>query len=647
MGNSFDSRYRQQGSRPFKPNLQRLDSEQTQRKTTPNDFEVETVMLDDSGNASTLSGAKSRYIVRYRSEEERLAHQLEQTQTKLRMALEQGHKLRAKTNRIEDELKTLKIQQSQGEISDSQWKKKFCDLDKQHKNLKEDFDVLVARNKNGRDFLRQQEEVIGLLSEELQKERVDKNDLLHGSLSSLSKLSESGSKDKKAKKLVQQLEIDKHLLEERLRDLTERNQRGREYLNKLEIEKRQQENIIAELETDLHNAKSERNELFTRLGMSSSIRLLENQEFIDFSDENRPTTMIDRYQKLYDNEWADTFTELTEGHRIPEQQAIQTLLDIMSISFQHCQTLATSQLDDIEKTLREFNATAESMEGKEFITFLKAQRKMKYGYNIEAIKKSLESQLHSMLPIVEPKTATKNYISAVIDLCWFLNVQDPPCTISLDLRRGEPFQTDKYRVYRQSGKQVDYVVWPVLYLHQGGGVLCKGVAQAQLEKHDQDEDEPIIVTTLMPLAGDTGQPTTEIDTSADHWNSEDRDQANKAHYVNYPSTTSNDMLFVKSPSIPDPLAFEETEITVAKNGSTQNALTEEADKTRNNEYFAKIEMNGTEIVNEDGSPYQYLYAQVNKPKTQKQNNFFTSYKNRTDVEYEEVEYSADECITRF
>ena len=38
----------------------------------------------------------------------------------------------------------------------------------------------------------------------------------------------------------------------------------REYLGKLELEKRQQENIIAELETDLHNVKSERNEFMNK-----------------------------------------------------------------------------------------------------------------------------------------------------------------------------------------------------------------------------------------------------------------------------------------------------------------------------------------------------------------------------------------------
>ena len=31
----------------------------------------------------------------------------------------------------------------------------------------------------------------------------------------------------------------------------------------------------------------------------------------------------------------------------------------MQITFQHCESLATSHLDDIEKTLRDFNTTAE------------------------------------------------------------------------------------------------------------------------------------------------------------------------------------------------------------------------------------------------------------------------------------------------
>ena len=45
---------------------------------------------------------------------------------------------------------SLKAELDQGEMSDPQWKRKYADLDRQHRNLQEDFDVLVARNKNGR-----------------------------------------------------------------------------------------------------------------------------------------------------------------------------------------------------------------------------------------------------------------------------------------------------------------------------------------------------------------------------------------------------------------------------------------------------------------------------------------------------------------
>ena len=66
--------------------------------------------------------------------------------------------------------------------------------------------------------------------------------------------------------------------------------------------------------------------------MSSSIRLHENQEFIDFTDENKASSMGERYLQLYDNEWNDAFTELSRGHNMAEREVIQTLLDILTVS---------------------------------------------------------------------------------------------------------------------------------------------------------------------------------------------------------------------------------------------------------------------------------------------------------------------------
>jgi hypothetical protein len=41
------------------------------------------------------------------------------------------------------------------------------------------------------------------------------------------------------------------------------------------------------------------------------------------------------------------------------------------------------------------------------------------------------------------------------------------------------FDTDSFRHYTKSGSTVDYVVWPVLFLHEGGPIICKGVAQGK------------------------------------------------------------------------------------------------------------------------------------------------------------------------
>ncbi|XP_052219016.1 uncharacterized protein LOC127836420 isoform X1 [Dreissena polymorpha] len=44
-----------------------------------------------------------------------------------------------------------------------------------------------------------------------------------------------------------------------------------------------------------------------------------------------------------------------------------------------------------------------------------------------------------------------------------------------------PFQRGKFREYTARGFYLEYVVWPVMYLHQGGPMLGKGVAQGTSE----------------------------------------------------------------------------------------------------------------------------------------------------------------------
>lgn len=68
------------------------------------------------------------------------------------------------------------------------------------------------------------------------------------------------------------------------------------------------------------------------------------------------------------------------------------------------------------------------------------------------------------------------------EICWFAVAQDPPVVIGSAPRQGTKLNTELYKAYTSSGLLVEFVVWPPLLLHEGGPVLCKGVAQGYNEQ---------------------------------------------------------------------------------------------------------------------------------------------------------------------
>ncbi|XP_060571876.1 kinesin-1 heavy chain-like [Ruditapes philippinarum] len=261
-------------------------------------FEVETVKLS-SNNTSRASSfnRSSRYIKRYRNEEEKLLDMLHEREAVIKSAVKQGQELRAKCNRYKEELDSLKAF-SDVDMTDVEWKKMYNQLDKKNRDLKEELDIITARNKNGRDQLNQQTEVIQQLNAELQRERIEKQRLLSNSLNSLQSI---GVKDKKGKLQITQLEVDKRLLQERLNDLAVRNQRGREYLSKLEAEKREQEALFASLKSQLRLEKEEKEKLKSRVEILSSNRDISAIEddssnlYAQVNKSNKDTTEIEHH----------------------------------------------------------------------------------------------------------------------------------------------------------------------------------------------------------------------------------------------------------------------------------------------------------------------------------------------------------------
>lgn len=78
---------------------------------------------------------------------------------------------------------------------------------------------------------------------------------------------------------------------------------------------------------------------------------------------------------------------------------------------------------------------------------------------------------------IQPTASIDNFVSLTTELCWLMSIQDPPMFMKTKFKKNEPFEKQTYSEYTCPGDKNDYLVWPPLFLYQGGGLVCKGIAQ--------------------------------------------------------------------------------------------------------------------------------------------------------------------------
>ncbi|XP_052675647.1 uncharacterized protein LOC128157230 isoform X3 [Crassostrea angulata] len=79
-----------------------------------------------------------------------------------------------------------------------------------------------------------------------------------------------------------------------------------------------------------------------------------------------------------------------------------------------------------------------------------------------------------------PKTRfpkTTHFAERCVELCWFMQTTQPPIHLSARIPNDGRMNNDIFRAYMKSGTEVDYIVWPAMYLHENGPLLSKGIAQ--------------------------------------------------------------------------------------------------------------------------------------------------------------------------
>lgn len=107
--------------------------------------------------------------------------------------------------------------------------------------------------------------------------------------------------------------------------------------------------------------------------------------------------------------------------------------------------------------------------------------------NLSNIKDMLKSSYEGMGALVfesffrklilDCKKSVEPFIKECVRICWLMVNMDQPIYIKFSKKRGSKFDRNLFRCFSRSGQKVDYNVWPALFLHKNGPLICKGVVE--------------------------------------------------------------------------------------------------------------------------------------------------------------------------
>ena len=81
--------------------------------------------------------------------------------------------------------------------------------------------------------------------------------------------------------------------------------------------------------------------------------------------------------------------------------------------------------------------------------------------------------------IGEDEKTVSAYVHECFQICWLMSIQDPPVVLGSQPQSGSRFDTSLYKAYTSSGTTLEFLVWPAMFLYEGGNILSKGVAQGR------------------------------------------------------------------------------------------------------------------------------------------------------------------------
>ncbi|XP_060552376.1 coiled-coil domain-containing protein 89-like isoform X2 [Ruditapes philippinarum] len=216
-----------------------------------------------------------------------------------------------------------------------------------------------------------------------------------------------------------------------------------------------------------------------------------NPDIADLSDKNRPTKLAEKNTELYDNEWTDAF-EVFQTKYATEKETIEKLLQMLQDIKVECDQIAQEQVQKLTEAMKLKRSTQRIPD--HIFKQLKDFRRFTAEESLpEVIEKCLHKVRFKDYQKFLRDEGVLKFFKGCVELCWFMNVQDPPLVFGHTPKKNDEFDGNYFKFYTSTGSKFEYMVWPALLLKENGAILSKGVAQAsfgqKLGRKDQKTEE--------------------------------------------------------------------------------------------------------------------------------------------------------------
>lgn len=281
------------------------------------------------------------------------------------------------------------------------------------------------------------------------------------------------------KNRVQDLQNDNQILKKRNQQLQFDLEESRKENYQLNQQVSSLEYRVEKINKSYEQEKEEKEKALTRLSSVAGERLrFNNPAIADLSDENRPNKLAEKFSELYDNEWTE-FYEKLEGLESTEEEKIGQIVQILQGTFNISSSLAKHQ----RKVLIQAITHPEYMESKDSESGSPPEGVMSKVIDLQKRTASLAFEdlkkkiLEKYSHVAENSSAKIKFFERCSQLCWMMAIQDPPMHLDFGPDKDSVIDKNVFRLYTKSGENVDFVVWPAVFLHQNGPIVQKGVLQ--------------------------------------------------------------------------------------------------------------------------------------------------------------------------